>query len=376
MVITTASLGSLLAFNVFLKFLLDDFKWDRGPTAAALSLSLLAMGLLSPLAGSLADRYGARHLVSMGGVLMGVAFLLLSRIEEMWQLYALYLALGVSLSAILMPVVGAVSRRFQHRRGLALGVGVSGFSLGMAIVPLSVARVISAVGWRDTYVLLGLSVGVVVLALAQLMGGQPVAGRRNLGPGLSLRQAVGTGTFWKGLLAIGLSLAGVHIVVAHLVTYATDLGLTATRGTLLVSLTGLAGFVDMLVMGGLSDRFGSRLPWVLSATISVLALVLLMSLKGSAIVYLFVVLYGFAWGGYAVLMRAMVAEFFGLRSVAAVAGGLQLGANVLAATGPAVGGFVFDHTGSYDLAFLIAAFLFIAGAALMLRARVEPQQHT
>jgi MFS family permease len=375
LVITTASLGSLLAFNVFLKFLLDDFKWDRGPTAAALSLSLVTMGLLSPLAGSLADRYGARHLVSLGGVLLGVSYLLLSRIEEMWQLYALYMALGVSLSGILMPVVGAVSRRFQRGRGLALGVGVSGFTLGTAVVPLSAAGIISAVGWRDTYVLLGLSVGVVVLALGQLMGGQPVAGRHNLGHGLSLPQAAGTGTFWKVLLAIGLSLAGVHIVLTHLVTYATDLGLTATRGTLLVSLTGLAGFIGMLVMGGLSDRTGSRLPWVLSAAISVLALALLMSLKVQAIVYPFVILYGFAWGGYAVLMRAMVAEFFGLRSVAAVAGGLQLGANVLAATGPATSGFVFDRTGSYDLAFLLAAALFIMGAALMLWARAKPEQH-
>ena len=373
MAITTASLGSILSFNVFLKFLLDDFKWDRGFTAAALSISMVGMGLLSPLAGSLSDRYGARSLVSVGGVLMGVAYLLLSRVEAMWHLYALYLMVGLSVSGILMPVVGEISRRYQHRRGLALAVGVSGFSLGSALVPLSVAVIISAVGWRDTYVILGLSAGAVVLALGQLMGGRPVTHKRSRGQGLSLSQAASTGNFWKVLFAIGLSLAGVHMVVAHLVTYATDLGLTATTGTLLVSLTGVAGFVGMLLMGAMSDRTGSRLPWVLSGTISVLALVWLVSVKSTAIVYPFVILYGFAWGGYAVLMRAMVPEFFGLRSVAAVAGGLQLGANVVTAPGPAISGFIFDYTGSYDMAFVLSAALFLAAVALMLWAKPQPE---
>ena len=374
MAITTASLGSFLSFNIFLKFLLDDFKWDRGPTAAAISISMIGMGMLSPLAGSLSDRYGARSLVSISGGLMGVAYLLLSRVEAIWQLYALYLIVGLSVSGILMPVVGEISRRYQHRRGLALGVGLSGFCLGLALVPLAVAGIISAMGWRDTYVLLGLSVGALILALGQLMDGRPVIGERTRGLGLSLSQAAGTGTFWKALLAIGMSLAGVHMIVTHLVTYAADMGLNATTASLLVSLTGVAGFAGMLVMGSVSDRTGSRLPWVVGAIISILALVLLMSIKSPAMISPFVILYGFAWGGYTVLMRTMVPEFFGLRSVAAVGGGLQLGANVVMAPGPAISGFIFDYTGSYNMAFALSAALFTAAAALMLWARPVDHQ--
>ncbi|MEE9202874.1 MAG: MFS transporter [Dehalococcoidia bacterium] len=372
MLITTTIVGSFLSFNVFLKYLLDDFGWSRGGTAAALSLAMVGQGLLSPVTGSLADRYGARPLVSVGAVLLGVAYFLLSRVGEMWQLYALYLMAGAGGATIFVPVVGAVSRRFQQRRGLALGVGVSGITLGTAIVPLSVAGVISVLGWRQAYVLLAVVIGVLVLALGQLMGGRPVADRGNTDNGHSLLQAVRTATFWKLLLAAGISLAGVHMVIAHLVTFATDLGLAAARGAFLVSLVGVAGFGGMLLMGNLSDRTGGRLPWVLSAGISVLALVSIITLRSQAAIYPFVVLFGFAWGGYAVMLPFLATEFFGMRSVAAVVGGVQLGSSVMAGSGPVMAGLIFDRTGSYYPAFGIGVALFMIGAALVFRMKPVP----
>ncbi len=365
MVITTTLVGAMLSFNVFLKYLLDDFGWSRGSTAAAISLGMVAQGLLSPVSGSLADRYGARPLVSLGAVLVGVAYLLLSRVDELWQLYILYLMAGAGGATIFVPVVGAVSRRFRQRRGLALGIGVSGITLGTAIVPLSVAGVIAAVGWRQTYVLMAVVVGVLVLGLGQLMGGRPAHVRGKPDGGLSLFQAAATASFWKIFVAAGVSLAGVHMVITHLVTFATDLGLAAARGAALVSLAGVAGFGGMMLMGSLSDRTGGRLPWVLSALISVVALVGIITLRGQAMIYPFVILYGFAWGGYAVLIPALASEFFGLRAVAAVVGGVQLGSAMLASTGPLVAGLIFDRTGSYYPAFGLGVALFIVGATLI-----------
>lgn len=368
MVITTTAFGAFLSFNVFLRSFLDEFGWSRGGTAAAFSLAMVVMGLLSPLSGSLADRHGARPLLSMGAVLMAGAYFLLSGVHETWQLYGLYSLLGIGMAAIYVPVVGEVSRRFR-RRGLALGVGVSGITLGSAAIPLSVAGVMSVVGWRGAYVVLAVAVGAIVLGLGQLMGGRraPITG--NPGGGLTLSQAAATATFWKVLLAAGLCLAAVQMVLSHLVAYATDLGLAVTGGASLVSLAGLAGFAGMLVTGTLSDRAGARLPWVLSALLSALALVWLVALRSPAIVYPFVVIFGFAWGGWAVMIPALPAEVFGLRSVAAVLGGLQSGAFLMAASGPAIAGLVFDRTGSYYPAFALGVVLFLSAAALILSAR-------
>jgi cyanate permease len=235
-----------------------------------------------------------------------------------------------------------------------------------------VAGVISVWDWRQAYVLLAVVIGVLVLALGQFMGGRPVAAGGDTGSGHSLFQAVRTATFWKLLLASGVSLSAVHMVISHLVTFSTDLGLAAARGALLVSIVGVAGFAGMMVAGSVSDRTGGRLPWVLSAIISVLALVSIITLRSQAAIYPFVILYGFAWGGYAVMLPFLASEFFGMRSVAAVVGGVQLGSSVMAGSGPVMAGFVFDRTGSYYPAFGIGVVLFIIGAVLVFRMRPVP----
>ena len=373
MLITTSIIGSFLAFNVFLKYLLDDFGWSRGGTAAALSVAMMTQGVLSPVTGSLADKYGARPLVSVGAALLGVGYLLLSQVQELWQLYALYLLTGVGGATVFVPVVGAVSRRFHQRRGLALGVGVSGITLGTAIVPLSLSWVISMLGWRQTYILVAVVIGVLVLSLGQLMGGRPAVTRGRRIGGHSLLQAVRTPTFWKILLASGVSLSAVHMVVAHLVTFSTDQGLAAAKGATLVSLMGISGFGGMIVTGYVADRIGGRVPWVISALLSTTALLWIITMRDPAMIYPFVVVYGFAWGGYAVLVPFLAAEFFGIRSVAALIGGVQLGAAVMASSGPIASGFVFDRTGSYYPAFGLGIALFIIGAALVSWMRKVPE---
>ncbi|MDP7469729.1 MAG: MFS transporter, partial [Dehalococcoidia bacterium] len=308
MLITTTIIGSFVAFNVFLKYLLDDFEWSRGGTAGALSAAMVGQGILSPLTGYLADKYGARPLVSVGAVLLGVGYLLLSQVQELWQLYALYLMTGMGGATVFVPVVGAVSRRFHQRRGLALSVGVSGITLGTAIVPLALSEVMSALGWRQTYMLVGVVIGLLVLSLGQLMGGRlPTASARRLS-GYSLSRAIRTATFWKVLLASGTSLSAVHMVVAHMVTFSTDLGLAAAKGATLVSMVGICGFVGMIFTGYLADRFGGRGPWMLSALLSITGLAWLLVMRDPSMIYPFVALYGFAWGGYAVLMPFLAAQ--------------------------------------------------------------------
>jgi cyanate permease len=162
------------------------------------------------------------------------------------------------------------------------------------------------------------------------------------------------------------------MVVAHLVTFSTDLGLDAARGASLVMVLGLSGFAGMLVLGTLSDRIGGRKPWVVSAV----SLSWIISVQSEVIIYPFVALYGFAWGGYAVGIPFLAAEFFGMRSVAAVVGGVQLGTATMASTGPMLSGFIFDATGSYYPAFGMGVAMFLAGAVLVFSMKAVRQAQT
>ena len=221
--------GSRFSFGVFLKPLTEEFDWSRGSLAGALAVAGLATGLLRPFAGTLADRYDPRYVAGFGLVLGGIALLGLSRINELWQLYALFLLMGTGFTlASPATLTKLVSARFTRRRSLALSLAGSGSAIGeTALVPLA-AVVLTMGGWRTAYVVLGIILLAIVLPLSSFLLSSWVARRnsseaeereaaepveqkttsRGGGPacawmpddGMSLKQAIRTPMFW-GLTA-------------------------------------------------------------------------------------------------------------------------------------------------------------------------------
>src|SRR4030042_1356507 len=131
MFIIFAGYGIQYSFGVFFKPVLTDFGWSRAATAGALSLYMVAHGISSVFMGGLADKYGARRPAMAGGVLFGLAMVLLSRLSAIWQLYVLWgLAAGVATGAMYAPLAATISKWFTKKRGSALGVMTSGIGTG------------------------------------------------------------------------------------------------------------------------------------------------------------------------------------------------------------------------------------------------------
>src|SRR3989304_308962 len=152
------SRGMQAPFTVFYPVLADPFHWSRASTAGIFSLGIIVDGIASPLAGGLVDRFGPRKVLPLGGILLAGGFFLAAGTTAQWHLYLGYgVVASVGMSFIGMVPPGAVPPRwFLRQRGTAIGIGYSGAAIGILIfAPLS-QYLISLVGWRQAFVVLGI----------------------------------------------------------------------------------------------------------------------------------------------------------------------------------------------------------------------------
>lgn len=144
--------GTQYSFGVFFKPVSSEFGWTRAETAGAYSLNMVLAGVFGILAGRLSDRFGARLVVTVCGLLMGLGYLLMSRIGAVWQMYLFYGVLAsIGIAGMVVPLLSTVARWFIKRRGLTTGIAASGIGVGTVIMPPLASQLISSHGWRTSY---------------------------------------------------------------------------------------------------------------------------------------------------------------------------------------------------------------------------------
>jgi MFS family permease len=384
-VIVIASIGVLItygiimySFGIFLKPMALELDLDRGTLSGALSFTIIMSGAAGIVCGRLSDRYGPRSIVVIGGILSGLSFILTSQINALWHLYLIWgILMGIGSAFCFIPVMAIIPRWFTRRRGMAMGLVMTGSALGGVIAPLLTQGLISASDWRFAYIILGLIILVISVPLALLMkhspqhvglkpyGGEeiiddkqpqsPVTGE------LSIRQAIRTRRFWLfGLIQVGFFFCMVSVMV-HVVPHATDLGIPAITAAGILSFISGIGIIGRLGIGFIADRIGSRLTLTLCLSLLTVSVILLLFVNEVWMFYVFAVAFGLANGGFMTLLPLVTAELFGLASLGVILGGLTFVGLVGEAVGAPLSGTIFDITKSYSLAFIITiAFCAIA----------------
>ena len=394
--VMTMVYGASFSFSIFLKPVSDWFGWARTATSGAYAVSLWTSGLLGVLMGFLTDRYGPRLILTAGGLLGGLGYIILASTNSLWQFYTGFAVIALNTSATWTPITATVSRWFDDNRALALGTVTAGIGLGQMVMPLLVAHLIGHTGWQAAYGILAVMTLAVVIPAAIPTRHSPRS-RRLLADGassetdlavggdypelgvrreLSFREAAGTRAFWtlvvlNVLIATNLFMAGIHIAA-----YATDVGITPTSAALAVSAMGGANIAAKVISGAIATRLGARKTLFFFVTLQSVALFSLAGSTSLSALLGVAVLFGAAIGGGTPPLTAMVAEFFGLRSVGVIMGVIGIGWAAGCAAGTLLGDFVFDISGSYTPAFLAAGGLAVVAAVsvLMLRppARARP----
>ena len=361
-----AGWGCFNSFGVFFKPLTDAFGWSRAAIAGATSASFCIYGVFSILAGRLNDKMGPRRVMTISGLFLGMGYLLLARMENLWQLYLFYgLLVGFGVSGTDVVLLSTIARWFIRLRGRMSGFLKVGTGVGMMTVPIVGDWLINAFGWRWAMAVLGILILTVFLTLSQLLLRDPAL--RGLSPdgdrtpvvkdrtipeeGIDLAPALKTLRLWLMCLAYFIILTCTMTILLHIVPHAIDLGIDKSRAAQLLSFIGAFSVMGRFAMGYASDALGSRWALVICFCLLTASLAWLPVAGRLWMLLCFGVVYGFAHGGFFAVMSPLVAEFFGTRDHGALLGLLIFTSTLGGSTGPVTAGYVFDTFGSYKLVF-------------------------
>jgi OFA family oxalate/formate antiporter-like MFS transporter len=256
-----------------------------------------------------------------------------------------------------------------------VGITSSGGGLGAIILAPFASYLVSSFDWRTAFVVLGLVSWIVMASMSLLLIKDPSdvglspdgvkseprptgtqTKESKAGPAdYTVVQASKMSPFWLlGLTWVFISLS-LHLIFVHAVPYAVDMGISPMDAAVMLSLIGAASIPGRLVVGKVSDTIDRRALGVACALVQVGTLLWLMWANGLWMLYLFAIVYGFLWGGSGAVITALIGDVFGTRSLGAIMGMMSAGWALGAAIGPAVGGYIFDVSGSYFTAFATGA---------------------
>jgi MFS family permease len=376
--ITFGLANPFAAFGVFLPVLAEEFGWSRGAISVALSINFALGGAAGFLVGAVADRYGPRAILVATALLAGSGFALTSTVRTLWQFYlAVGVLGGIGMSAFYLLSAATVAQWFERRRGLAMGIVLTGFNLGFVTGGPVAAWLIGRVGWRAAYLLLGggcaLAGAVAALAVRYPDPAAPAVGPSAAGAaapppprgaGMSLREALGDSRMWY--LSVSWLLMGfiVTMLSVHIVPFVRDQGIDLARASLALTAYGLGSAAGRLALGAASDRLGVSLTMRASFGLQVVALAGVLLAPSEALLAPLMAAYGFGFAGSDTVFVRVIPDVFGLRALGAIMGLLALGWRCGAALGPTVTGFLYDVSGSYALPFGAAPFVTAAAYAL------------
>ena len=367
------------AFGVFFKPMLNEFGWTRAIISGTFSLSSIMMGLLGFAMGRLTDKFGPRIVMTTCGLLLGLGYVLMSQLDVVWKLYLFYgVIVGAGMGGSFVPLMSTVARWFDKRRSMMTGIVTAGIGIGALVGPPVASRLISAYGWRVSYVILGGIVLAVVVLSSQLIKRDPAqAGQmpygakkgeqKGLNPGaeaLSLMEAFYTGQFWVvfGMFfCFGFCL---FAVMVHIAPHAIELGISAASAANILATIGGLSIVGKILLGRAADIIGNRQIYIICFATMSAALFCLGPVKMVWIFYFFAVIFGLSYGGIVASESPLVALLFGLRSHGSILGVIAVGFTIGGAFGPLLAGHIFDVTGSYRPAFFICAAISFVGLIL------------
>ncbi len=381
--------GARLSFGVFFKSLASEFGLTRAQTSGLYSAQWIVGCVLAIVGGWGADKFSPRILVGLMGSFLGLSLILTSQTQSLWQLFLVYgFLFAIGTGGIFGVVTSTVVRWFNRKRGFAIGLTTSGVGLGTVIMAPFATYLIANLGWRRSYIVIGIMAWVLIIPMAYLlrkdpgeMGLLPDGAKSNKGKiersglsegstqptGISLLHAFKTRNFWCLLFSWLLFSSCVYMILTHIVPHVTDMEIPAMKAATILSLIGVMNIFGRLLVGRISDLIGRKVTVVMCALCLAGTIILLICSKDLWMFYMFAMVFGFFYGGLDATTTSLVGDLFGLSSIGIVMGTLSAGWSLGAAIGPFLGGLVYDTHSNYFMAFTtnIAAMIVVTVLLLL-----------
>jgi MFS family permease len=381
----------IYGFTVFFNPIRSTFGWGAAVTAVAFTLQRLEAGLLEALAGVLVDKIGPRKLMLFGWSVVGLGFLLMSRVDSLWAFYGAFLLIATGLSfAAFIVIFTAVANWFDRRRSRAMAFVVTGFGISGLLVPL-LSMAVDRFGWRETLVVVGVLLWLVCLPLSSMMrrrpedyGYQPdgddpsqVPSADDLpsqpAPGVdfTVRAALRTRAFWMLGAASFFQFMGASAIMVHIVPFLESVEMPRTLAATVVTGLTLCSLIGRLGFGFLGDYANKRYLIAAGIALQTSGIFIFSFVEADRTwpIILFLLTYAPGFGATMPLRPALQADYFGRAHFGTIMGVLALVSMIGGLASPIVAGWVFDITGRYHVAWQLFALLSLPAVPLMLLAK-------
>lgn len=369
-------------FGVLVVPIDSTFHWGRASISGAYTFGLILAGFLGVPIGYLVDRWGGRVLMSVGSALGGLALIGLARIDTLWQFYLLWSGgLGLAMALTLYPVTFTiVANWFVRKRGTALALlTLLGGLSSPLFIPLAGVSV-SHIGWRATLIGLGLLQLFIALPLHAFLlrrhpedlglspDGEfalPVRSTLPL-PGVTVQEALRLPVFWVLTASLSLVMLGSMVVFVHQVPFLIGRGYDAVLAATISGMLGLVSLPGRYVLNMLSSRVSSQMLLMLSIVAQAIGIIVLVQASSLGWLFLYVVIYGTAYGAFSPLRASVMADHFGRRAYGSITAVQGIPVAICAGLGPLVAGWLYDRLHTYEIAFWLCAGTFLLAALGML----------
>jgi len=391
-----ALMPMMMAFTFFLPFWVKEFGWSRGLASGAHTVSTIVMGLAAPLVAIFIMKRGSRQAIVLGNLLSVTGLVLLAFQNHIWQLYlgiGVFLGLGVSIGGML-AMMTVVNNWFVVKRPVALSISMASMGFSGVIINPSMMALITAVGWRNTYLILAGAALVFCVILPGLflknkpedlgqvpdgpVSAKPETAKTGRSPNKNLyktpvdftaREALRTVTLWL-LVAYGALRFFVMMGIgAHIIAFQFDIGISATTAGMIGGIFSAVMGISQLGIGFLGLRFKMHTLVVIAAIFGVAGISILLFANSVPLMIAYSILYGISGGIGSVAVGNLYPDYYGRTEFAKIMGYTMPFNTFLSGLAAPFTGYIRDLTGSYVPAFKVFFVLLVLAFVCVFFAR-------
>ena len=353
-----------------------DFEVGVSKISLYTSIMYLTITIFLPFAGKLLKKFDARYLLTIAGMVNALAFGLMSTYTAPWQFYLSGLALGIGSTFLIYGTIPLlINNWFKAKAGTALGFSMAFMGIGGVIFSQITGNLIEMIGWRSTYVVLGLCIAVLILPLSffvirskpEQLNKQPYGAdqvsddqpKKVVETGLMKKDALKTPAFYLIVLFTGLF--GLASTVGfHVPNFVQSVGFSAAVAATGVTCVTIGQTGGKFLLGAIGDKFGTRaalLTGIGSGMIGVLGLMVSGNF-GLWMIFLGSLLFGIGFSGSTLLPPMVITQVFGNRDYGSIYTTIMSASTLGVAVGTTLFSFMYDSTGSYYFVFIIVLVMF------------------
>lgn len=397
-IVVTAFMSMTFLFTPIvnlISFFTDPVSQELGIERSQFSLYFTIVTLVglvaAPVAGKVLKKVNIRVHMTVCTILGALSFIGFSFANNIYIFYALSVLQGISLIAgSVVPSSVLITNWFNEKRGLALGIALSGSGVGGIILSPIVSSLISSYGWRTTYLIIGIVIAVTIIPLTAFvvrfhpsdmgltpLGQAPVKNKNQVLKGMNQKDVLKTPSFWILCAAIVVTGIVANTMIINLAPFLTDIGATTQRAAFLLSLGSAMVIVGKLLVGRMFDKMGLVLMIIFLGICNVLSFVFLRNADAQIPGFLYATFTGFGATALTIAPSYITAHLYGEKDFSSIFGVVSMFSSLGTALSAVFGGVVYGINNSYDLVLTVLIVLSCVSAALyFLAAKTKPKFET